>query len=85
MAAAIINTDLAMDAGYSPADDAIYLEPVTDASQPYFNLIAARLEDKDNPVYKKVVAAYQTQEIGDLMIQIYKGAQFPVWEGYVKK
>ncbi len=85
VAAAIINTDMAMDAGYSPADDAIYLEPVTDASQPYFNLIAARLEDKDNPVYKKVVAAYQTQEIGDLMFVVYKGAQFPVWEGYVRK
>ena len=85
VAAAIINTDLAMSADLSPADDAIFLEPVTDASQPYFNLIAARAEDQDNPVYKQVVAAYQTQEIGDYMIEIYKGAQFPVWEGYVKK
>lgn len=83
--AAIINTDLAVDAGLSPADDSIFLEPVTDNSKPYFNLIAARKEDANNELYKKVVAAYQTQEIGDYMIQVYKGAQFPVWEGYVKK
>ncbi len=80
--AAIINTDFAVDAGFSPADDAIFLEPVTDASQPYYNLIAARAEDKDNAVYKRIVEEYQSQEIGDLMIEIYDGAQFPVWEGY---
>lgn len=85
VAASIINTDMAMDAGFSPADDAIFLEPVTDASQPYFNLIAAHEDNKDNPVFKRVVEAYQTQEIGDLMIEVYKGAQFPVWEGYQKK
>ncbi len=79
--AAIINTDLAVDAGFSPAEDAIFLEPVTEGSKPYFNLIAAREADKDNPVYKKIVAAYQTKEIADLMKEVYKGAQFPVWEG----
>lgn len=85
VAAAIINTDIAVDAGFSPADDAIFLEPVTDGSKPYFNLIAAQEAKKDDPILKKVVAAYQTQEIGDLMLQVYKGAQFPVWEGYIKK
>lgn len=83
--AAIINTDIAVDAGFSPADDAIFLEPVTDGSQPYFNLIAAQEAQKDNPVYKRIVKEYQSQEIGDLMLQVYKGAQFPVWEGYIKK
>ncbi len=83
--AAIINTDIAVDAGFSPATDAIFLEPVTDGSKPYFNLIAAKDTNKDNPVFQKVVKAYQTQEIGDLMIQVYKGAQFPVWSGYIKK
>lgn len=85
VAAAIINTDLAVDAGFSPADDAIFLEPVTEASKPYHNLIAARVEDKENPIYKRIVEEYQTQKIGDLMIEVYKGAQFPVWEGYQKK
>lgn len=83
--AAIINTDLAVDAGFSPADDAIFLEPVTDDSKPYFNLIAAREADKDKEVLKRIVKEYQTQEIGDLMIKVYKGAQFPVWEGYKKQ
>ena len=85
VAAAIINTDIAVDAGFSPTEDSIFLEPVTDGSQPYFNLIAARGSEKDNPLYKRVVQAYQTQEIGDLMLKVYKGAQFPVWEGFVKK
>lgn len=83
--ASVINTDLAVDAGFSPAEDAIFLEPVTDASQPYVNLIAAHIDQKDNEVYKKIVAAYQTQEIGDLMMEVYKGAQFPAWEGYKQK
>lgn len=81
--AAIINTDIAVDAGFSPANDAIFLEPVTDASHPYYNLIAARSEDKDNPVYNRIVSEYQTQEIGELMLEVYDGAQFPVWEGFV--
>ena len=85
LAAAIINTDIAVDAGFSPADDSIFLEPVTDGSQPYFNLIAAQASKKDDPTVKKIVAAYQTQEIGELMLEVYKGAQFPVWEGFVKK
>ena len=83
--ASVINTDLAVDAGFSPSDDSIFLEPVTEASQPYINLIAAHVDQKDNEVYKKIVAAYQTQEIGELMIEVYKGAQFPAWEGYIQK
>ena len=43
------------------------------------------MDQKDNEVYKKIVAAYQTQEIGELMIEVYKGAQFPAWEGYIQK
>lgn len=83
VAASIINTDMAVDAGLSPAKDAIFLEPVTDKVQPYFNLIAARAEDKDNAVYKRIVKEYQSQAIGELMLQVYDGAQFPVWEGFV--
>ena len=83
--ASVINTDLAVDAGFSPSEDSIFLEPVTEASQPYINLIAAHVDQKDNEVYKKIVAAYQTQEIGELMIEVYKGAQFPAWEGYIQK
>lgn len=83
--AAVINTNMAVDAGLVPADDAIFLEPVDENSKPYYNLIAVRAEDKDNPIYKKIVEAYQTQAIGDLMVEIYRGAQFPVWEGYQSK
>lgn len=81
--AAIINTDIAVDAGFSPAKDAIFLEPVTEGSQPYHNLIAARAADADNEVYKRIVSEYQSQAIGELMLEIYEGAQFPVWEGFV--
>ncbi len=83
--AAVINTNMAVDAGLSPADDSIFMEPVDENSKPYYNLIAVRAEDKDNPIYQAIVKAYQTQAIGDLMVEIYKGAQFPVWEGYQAK
>lgn len=83
--AAVINTNMAVDAGLVPSEDAIFMEPVDENSKPYYNLIAVRAEDKDNPIYQTIVKAYQTQAIGDLMVEIYKGAQFPVWEGYQAK
>ena len=58
VAAVAINNTFAIPAGLHPARDAIYLE---DLDSPYVNVIAARPEDRDNPLYKKFVAAYQSQ------------------------
>ena len=42
----LINNGMAVDAGFVPTEDAIFLEPVADSSKPYYNVIAARAEEK---------------------------------------
>ncbi len=79
VAVAAINSGFAVDAGFLPTKDSIFLEPINESSKPYINIIAARTEDKDNPLYKKVVEAYQTKEVEEILIQLYKGSQVKAW------
>ncbi len=81
----VINSGMAVDAGFIPSEDAIYLEPVDDTSRPYVNIIAAREEDADNEVYKKVVAAYQTEETAKVIEETSKGSSIPAWETFGTK
>ncbi|AKN31845.1 methionine ABC transporter substrate-binding protein [Clostridium carboxidivorans P7] len=78
--AAIINSGVAIDAKFNPVKDSILIEDVTnDKAKPYINLIAAREKDKDNEAYKKVVKAYQSDDIKQFIKETYKGAQVPVF------
>lgn len=80
VAAAIINGGYAVDAGLNPTTDAIALEKVTGGSDnPYINVIAARTADKDNAVYKKVVDAYHTDAVKNVIETTYKGAYLVAW------
>ena len=51
----VINSGMAVDAGFVPTEDAIFLEPVDETARPYVNIIAARKEDQDNEVYQKLL------------------------------
>ncbi|MEY7999882.1 MetQ/NlpA family ABC transporter substrate-binding protein [Clostridium sp. Mt-5] len=78
--AAIINSGVAIDAKLNPVKDSIYLEDVSNKNaKPYINVIVARDKDKNNATYKKVVKAYQTDEIKKLIKDTYKGAEIPVF------
>ena len=78
--AAVINTNLAIDAGLSPKDDAIFMEPLNDNSAPYINYVVARGEDKDNELYKKVAAYYRTPEVKALNDELYEKTQVMAWD-----
>lgn len=78
--AAVINTNLAIDAGLSPKDDAIFMEPLNENSAPYINYVVAREEDKDNELYNKVAAYYRTQEVKELNDKLYEETQKMAWE-----
>lgn len=78
----VINSGMAVDAGFVPTEDAIFLEPVDDTARPYVNIIAARKEDEDNEVYQKVVAAYQTDETKKVIEETSKGSSVPAWETF---
>lgn len=74
---AVINGNYALDAGLT-ADDAIYKETKYDDNS-YYCVIAARSEDADNPVYKRIVEAYQTQDTIDIYNNEFKGFFVPAW------
>jgi len=80
VAASVINGGHAVDAGFIPAVDAIFLEKVDQgANNPYINVIVAREADKANPLNKKIVDAYHTDEIAGIIKTAFKGSYIPVW------
>ena len=74
--AAAINTNYAMVAGLVPKKDAIAIE---DPKSPYANLIAVRTKDKDDPVFKKLIKAYHSDEVKAFVDQHFKGSVVVVW------
>lgn len=72
-AASIINAGYATDAGLGVEFGII----VEDDTSPYVNIIAARAEDKDNPVYQEFVRAFQTDEVKQYIIDNCKGSLVP--------
>lgn len=81
VAAAIINGQHAVDNNLFPQTDAIFLETAGgNTDNPFVNVVAARSEEKDNPLYKKVVEYFRTQEVADVLLTLYKGAYLPTWD-----
>lgn len=76
--AAVVNSGVASDAKFDPKT-AIYTEKVTAKSKPYVNIISANEKDKNNPYYKKVVEAYQSEDIAKLTKKLYGNFQIPAW------
>ncbi len=62
VAAAIINNDFVEDAGLKFSDAIAQDDPKDPKALPYVNIFAARAEDKDNPVLKKLVEVYQQSQ-----------------------
>ena len=82
VAAAVVNTNYAVDAGFSPKKDALYLDTdnISEVKDIYKNVIAARKADIDNKVYKKVVAEYQTEATKKLIDSTTNGTDIPIWD-----
>jgi len=76
-AAAVINTDHALNGGLDPRKDALLQEP--QQNNPYGNFIAVRAKDKDKPVFKTLVAAWQSPEVAQFLETRFKGAILPGW------
>ncbi|MBM7617546.1 D-methionine transport system substrate-binding protein [Weissella uvarum] len=81
--AAVINTNYALDAKLD-VNKALYVEPVDQAHEGYFNLIAARKGTENRKVYRDVVKAYQSEKTVKNMHKLYVSAEQPAWGNYVK-
>ena len=88
VSAALINGGNAFTAHLDPTKDSIYqenLDPSVNKLAPLLvNVIVARSEDKDNPGYKKVVEAYNSDAVSDTLYREYHGAFIPAWKGAKK-
>ncbi len=73
---AFINSGFAVDAGLTPAEDAIFSEG-TDS--PYMNVIVAREADKDKQDIKNFVKAYQSDAVKAAAEKAFKGAAVAGW------
>ncbi len=80
--AAFINSGIASNAGLSTQDaiyaDTDHFEKLSDA---YRNVIATRPEDKDNPLYHKIVELYQQDDVAKVVYEADDGGSLPAWDG----
>ncbi|WP_300366170.1 MetQ/NlpA family ABC transporter substrate-binding protein [Brachyspira sp.] len=80
VACAVINCNFALNFGLNPDTDSIFKDnPTNYNDKNYINLIASRTEDKDNPIYKRIVEAYQSDEVKEIYNKDFKGAYIAVW------
>jgi len=80
-AASTINGTYAIPAGLIPSRDALIIESQSESGDnPFVNIIVARTEDKDNEVYKTIVAAYNTDLVAKYLLEAYNEAFFPAFD-----
>lgn len=74
--AAAINTNFVIDAGLSPADDSIFIEP---KDSPFVNIIAVRTESKDEEVIQQFIDLYRSEEVKQFIEERFDRSIIPSW------
>lgn len=82
VALSVINSGVAVDAGFVPTEDSIYLEDKDDPAKAiYVNIIAAKKEDENSKTLENFVKNYyQTDETKKLVEKETKGSEIPAWK-----
>lgn len=75
--AAAINTNFAIEAGFSPAKDSIFIENYE--KSPFVNLIAVRTESKDEEVVQQFIDLYRSEEVKKFIEENFDGSIVPSW------
>ena len=69
IAGVVVNNNFASDAGFD-LDGYVYADdPSSAGAQPYINVIAARPEDVDNPVYQRIVELYHDPSVTKSVVE----------------
>jgi D-methionine transport system substrate-binding protein len=80
VAAGVINGNYALDFGLSPQNDAIFYDDVNFyPDNRYANAIVARASEVGDPVYAKIVQAYQSEEVELIYRDAFEGSYLPAW------
>ena len=81
---ATINGTYAVPVGLVPSKDGLIIESQAGASEggdnPYVNIVCARSDDKDNPLYATIQAAFQTDLVAQYLTAKYKEAYLPAFD-----
>jgi len=79
---AVINNPQAMINGLSANTESIFREDALniDIADGLINVIAARAGQENDPVFLRVLEAYQTQAIRDVFLNNFDGAFIPAWD-----
>lgn len=72
----VINGNYALEAGLSPADDALALEPAE--GNPYANTLTVKKDLKDDPRVKALAKALESPELAAWIDEQYDGSVIPV-------
>ena len=81
VACAVINAHVSIDFGLNPGSDYIFQDnPSIYSGNAFVNLIAARTEDKDKEIYKKIIKAYQSEAVEEIYANNFKGSYLPTWK-----
>lgn len=76
LAVAAINTNFAIEHGYVPTEDSIYIEA---ADSPWVNLIVVREENKDDAVLETLIRLYQSEEVAQFVEETFQGSLITSW------
>ena len=76
LAAAVINTNYALEAGLNPTDDALLIEG---ADSPYVNVVVVQAERQDDPALQALAQALRSDEVRAFIEDEYEGAIVPAF------
>lgn len=76
VAAAVINTNYALEADLNPLEDAIIMEG---SDSPYVNVIAVQKGDENSEKIKTLKKVIQSKKVKDFILNEYKGAVVPAF------
>jgi D-methionine transport system substrate-binding protein len=74
--AAAINTNFAIEHGFVPTRDSIFMEG---KDSPHVNVVAVRTKNQNDPVLKKFEKAYRSPEVKQFIEKEFKGSVLPSW------
>ncbi|MCL7748207.1 MetQ/NlpA family ABC transporter substrate-binding protein [Halalkalibacter alkaliphilus] len=76
LAAAAINTNFAIEHGYVPTEDSIFIEP---SDSPWVNVLAVRTENESDAVIQKFIEIYQSEEVKQFIEEEFAGSVVASW------
>ncbi|CCU80174.1 Methionine ABC transporter substrate-binding protein [Halanaerobium saccharolyticum subsp. saccharolyticum DSM 6643] len=77
VAAAVINTNYALEADLNPLEDALIIEG---SNSPYVNVVAVKAENEDSEKIETLAKIINSKKVEEFILEEYEGAVVPAFE-----